>query len=71
MKPRLSGYDLQAMGLTPGPLLRQVLDRVLEACLNGEVTNDTEERALVQQLIRTGFSPIASTARRAFATERH
>ena len=54
MQPRLSGHDLHAMGLTPGPRFRQVLDRLLEARLNGEVTTDTEERALVQRLIRTG-----------------
>jgi hypothetical protein len=51
-KPRLSGHDLRAMGLTPGPLFRQVLDSLLQARLNGEVTTDTEERALVQQLMR-------------------
>jgi tRNA nucleotidyltransferase (CCA-adding enzyme) len=50
MKPQLSGHDLQALGLTPGPLFRQVLNRLLEARLNSEVTTDTEERALVQQL---------------------
>ena len=54
MKPRLSGHDLHAMGLTPGPLFRQVLDYLLQARLHGEVTTDTEERALVQQLLRTG-----------------
>jgi tRNA nucleotidyltransferase (CCA-adding enzyme) len=53
MQPRLSGHDLHAMGLTPGPRFRQVLDRLLEARLNGEVTTDTEERALVQQLMNT------------------
>jgi tRNA nucleotidyltransferase (CCA-adding enzyme) len=51
VKPQLSGHDLRAMGLTPGPLFRTVLDRVLEARLNGEITNDAEERALVQRLI--------------------
>jgi tRNA nucleotidyltransferase (CCA-adding enzyme) len=54
VKPRLSGDDLHAMGLTPGPLFRQVLDYLLQARLNGEVTTDTEERALVQQLLHTG-----------------
>jgi tRNA nucleotidyltransferase (CCA-adding enzyme) len=55
VKSRLSGHDLHAMGLTPGPRFRQVLDRVLAARLNGEVTNDAEERALVQQLMRTSL----------------
>jgi tRNA nucleotidyltransferase (CCA-adding enzyme) len=50
VRPQLSGHDLRAMGLTPGPLFRKLLDRLLEARLNGEVTNATEERALVQRL---------------------
>jgi tRNA nucleotidyltransferase (CCA-adding enzyme) len=50
VKPQLSGHDLHAMGLTPGPLFRKLLDRLLEARLNGEVTNATEERTLVQRL---------------------
>jgi tRNA nucleotidyltransferase (CCA-adding enzyme) len=51
MKPQLSGHDLRAMGLTPGPLFRKLLDRLLEARLNGEVTSATEERALIQRLL--------------------
>jgi tRNA nucleotidyltransferase (CCA-adding enzyme) len=51
VKPQLSGHDLHAMGLTPGPLFRKLLDRLLEARLNGEVTNVMEERALVQRLL--------------------
>jgi tRNA nucleotidyltransferase (CCA-adding enzyme) len=50
VKPQLSGHDLHAMGLTPGPLFRKLLDRLLAARLNGEVTNTTEERAYVQRL---------------------
>jgi tRNA nucleotidyltransferase (CCA-adding enzyme) len=50
VKPQLSGHDLRAMGLTPGPLFRKLLDRLLEARLNGEVMNATEERAFVQRL---------------------
>lgn len=53
IKPRLSSHDLHALGLTPGPHYRQVLARLLAARLNGEVTTDTEERALVQQLLCT------------------
>jgi hypothetical protein len=39
------------MGLTPGPQFRTLLSRLLEACLNGEVTTEAEERALVQRLV--------------------
>jgi tRNA nucleotidyltransferase (CCA-adding enzyme) len=51
VKPQLSGHDLRAMGLTPGPVFRTLLKRLLEARLNGEVTNVTEERAFVQRLV--------------------
>jgi tRNA nucleotidyltransferase (CCA-adding enzyme) len=54
VKPQLSGHDLHAMGLTPGPLFRKLLDRLLEARLNGEVTSATEERAFVQRLTGSG-----------------
>jgi tRNA nucleotidyltransferase (CCA-adding enzyme) len=51
VKPQLSGHDLRAMGLTPGPVFRMLLKRLLEARLNGEVTNATEERTFVQRLL--------------------
>jgi tRNA nucleotidyltransferase (CCA-adding enzyme) len=51
MRPHLSGRDLHAMGLTPGPQFRTLLSRLLEACLNGEVSTEAEERALVQRLV--------------------
>ena len=50
VKPRLSGHALRAMGLTPGPVFRTLLKRLLAARLSGEVTNAMEERAFVQRL---------------------
>jgi len=51
MQPRLSGQDLHAMGLTPGPLFGAILHRLLEARLNGEVTTEAEEHAVARQLV--------------------
>jgi tRNA nucleotidyltransferase (CCA-adding enzyme) len=51
VQPCLSGHDLQAMGLTPGPQFRTILACLLEARLNGEITTEAEERALVRRLI--------------------
>jgi tRNA nucleotidyltransferase (CCA-adding enzyme) len=48
----LTGRDLNAMGLKPGPLYKKVLDRLLAARLNGEVKTDAEERALAKRLAR-------------------
>jgi tRNA nucleotidyltransferase (CCA-adding enzyme) len=47
VKPILTGSDLKAMGLKPGPKFRQILDRLLDARLNGEVKTEAEERAIV------------------------
>jgi tRNA nucleotidyltransferase (CCA-adding enzyme) len=51
VQPQLSGHDLHAMGLTTGPQFRTILHRLLAARLNGEVTTEAEERALVWQLV--------------------
>jgi|GEM_PF-6739112 len=41
------------MGLTPGPLYRTIMDRLLDARLNGDVTSETNEQALVKTLTKT------------------
>ncbi len=50
LKPILTGADLKAMGMKPGPQFKQILDRLLEARLNGEVKTESEERSLVRRL---------------------
>jgi tRNA nucleotidyltransferase (CCA-adding enzyme) len=50
VKPSITGRDLQAMGLKPGPLYRTILDALLEARLNGEITTEAEERELARRL---------------------
>jgi tRNA nucleotidyltransferase (CCA-adding enzyme) len=50
VRPALSGRDLQTMGLKPGPLFKRILDRLLDARLNGEVRSEAEERDLVRQI---------------------
>jgi tRNA nucleotidyltransferase (CCA-adding enzyme) len=51
VKPALTGRDLQAMGLKPGPLFKRILDRLLDARLNGEARSEQEERELVKQIV--------------------
>jgi tRNA nucleotidyltransferase (CCA-adding enzyme) len=46
--PTLTGDDLKAMGLHPGPVFRTILHRLRNALLDGEINTPTEERALVQ-----------------------
>lgn len=50
IKPTVTGKDLRAMGLSPGPLFKKILDQIREARLNGEVSSVTEERALAMHM---------------------
>lgn len=52
VKPALTGADLKAMGLKPGPQYRNILGRLQDARLDGEVTNEAEEREFVRRLAR-------------------
>ena len=47
----VTGADLKALGLKPGPRYRQILNRLLDARLNGDVRTAEEERALAGRLI--------------------
>ncbi|MFW5772090.1 MAG: CBS domain-containing protein [Phototrophicaceae bacterium] len=51
LEPHTNGYTLRAMGLPPGPRYRVILDRLREACLNGEIASKASEQALLHQLI--------------------
>src|SRR5437016_1494356 len=48
VRPSLNGVDLKAMGLKPGPIYKKILDRLLEARLNGEVKTKADERELTK-----------------------
>jgi tRNA nucleotidyltransferase (CCA-adding enzyme) len=51
VKPSLTGLDLKAMGLKPGPQFKMILDRLLDARLNRDVKSESEERELVRRII--------------------
>jgi tRNA nucleotidyltransferase (CCA-adding enzyme) len=57
VKPLLTGADLKAMGLKPGPQFRQILDRLLDARLNGEVHTEQDERDLAARLVKQNAPP--------------
>lgn len=48
----ISGKHLASMGLNAGPIYKAILDRVLDAKLNGTVTTPSEERELAQRLVK-------------------
>ena len=49
--PSIDGHDLRELGLPPGPVYRQILGRMREAWLDGEITNQEEEQAFLEQLL--------------------
>jgi tRNA nucleotidyltransferase (CCA-adding enzyme) len=51
VKPILTGRDLKAMGLKPGPKFKQILELVINSRLNGEVKTEAEERQLAEKMI--------------------
>ena len=51
--PLLTGHDLTALGLTPGPLFKRLLEAVREAQLDGTVRTAAEARELVERLLKT------------------
>ncbi|HVG01702.1 MAG TPA: hypothetical protein VM842_02380, partial [Nitrospira sp.] len=52
VRPVLTGKDLKALRLSPGPLYGKILTRLMEARLDGEVTNEAEERDLVKHMVK-------------------
>jgi tRNA nucleotidyltransferase (CCA-adding enzyme) len=49
MKTALTGRDLQAMGLHPGPKYKTILGKLLDARIDGMVMTEAEERAFVRK----------------------
>lgn len=49
VKPELGGKELQDMGLEPGPMYKEILDRLLAARLDGQVKSRDDELSLVKK----------------------
>jgi tRNA nucleotidyltransferase (CCA-adding enzyme) len=49
VKTALTGRDLQAMGLQPGPQYKTILGKLLDARIDGMITTEADERALVEK----------------------
>jgi tRNA nucleotidyltransferase/poly(A) polymerase len=48
MRPSLTGNDLQQMGVSPGPRMKEILSRLHEARLDGQASSKQEEVELVR-----------------------
>jgi tRNA nucleotidyltransferase (CCA-adding enzyme) len=51
VRPILKGDDLRRLGLPPARVYHQILDRLRDARLDGEISTRAEEEALVRQMI--------------------
>jgi tRNA nucleotidyltransferase (CCA-adding enzyme) len=49
VKPILTGNDLQNMGIAPGPRIKEILNFLLDARLDGKVTSKQNEEELVKR----------------------
>ena len=52
IKPFIRGKDLLKMGLTPGPIFKEILQAVLEARLNGKLKTKADELQFARAYIR-------------------
>ncbi len=52
VKPTISGHDLKARGLQPGPRYAEILRQLRAARLDGDVKSDQEENLLLDKLIQ-------------------
>ncbi len=50
IKPLLTGNDLMDMGIPPGPRTKEMLNRLLDARLDGEVRTRQDEEGVVREL---------------------
>ena len=52
VKTTLTGRDLQAMGLEPGPEYKTILGTLLDARIDGTITTELDERTLAHRLLK-------------------
>ena len=52
IKPSVSGEDLKKLDISPGPAYKRILSILRAAWLDGEVTNEREEKKMLEELIK-------------------
>jgi len=52
VRPALTGNDLKKLGIAPGPRMKEILQRLFEAKLDGKVTSKKDEEGLVERVGR-------------------
>jgi tRNA nucleotidyltransferase (CCA-adding enzyme) len=51
VQPVTDGHELRARGIEPGPRYREVLDQLRAAWLDGEISSEAEEKAMLEKLL--------------------
>jgi len=59
----LDGNDLLEMGIPPGPAFKAILDKLLEARLNGKLETKDDERGFVRELVEKHPGALEPAAR--------
>jgi tRNA nucleotidyltransferase (CCA-adding enzyme) len=59
----ISGEDLRQAGLKPGPQYAVILDRLLAARLDGEIGSESEERALLGEILTAEEAEVSPSGR--------
>ena len=54
IKISLTGEDLMQMGIAPGPQIKEILERLHQARLNGKITTRADEEELVKRWLAQG-----------------
>jgi len=60
VKTALTGRDLQAMGLQPGPQYKTILGKLLDARIDGMIKTEADERTLAHRLLKKAGQPSRS-----------
>lgn len=57
--PKITGNDLRARGIPPGPVYKRILGSIRDAWLDGKIQNNDQERAYLDELVRNepGINP--------------
>ncbi|MBU4224460.1 MAG: CBS domain-containing protein, partial [Chloroflexi bacterium] len=53
VSPRTTGHDLIARGIPPGRIYQHALSRLRAAWLDGEIKTESEEKALLEELLKS------------------
>ena len=51
VEPHIDGHYLRSLGVPPGPIYGEILSRVRDALLDGQVRTPEEEEALAKRLV--------------------